>query len=105
MSDKELIKIVSSFRKGILGKESSYAKCVMVCLPLQGYLATIGIQSSLVNFDVATKVDGFWSHTCLELKDGRILDPTADQFTPNTGDKLPVVYLGNKPTWFLKQKQ
>lgn len=34
-----------------------------------------------------------WDHIWLELSDGRVLDPTADQFPLS----LPPVYLGEQP--------
>jgi hypothetical protein len=58
----------------------------MVCYPLAGYLAFLG-----VDVEVCESRVGDWNHIWLLLPDGRVLDPTADQFDAT----LPVVYLGS----------
>ena len=88
MSDRELLSMARSFRKGILGKRPSDMMCFAVCAPLQAYLAIFGVELELVEADF-----GRVNHVWLALSDGRILDPTADQF----GIK-PAVYLGPIPS-------
>lgn len=60
--------------------------CFAVCAPLQGLLSASGIETELegINFPEV-------NHYFLRLPDGRILDPTADQFG------LEPVYLGPMP--------
>lgn len=87
MTDTELLKYVTEFRKGILGRHASKAMCLAVCMPLSCLLTLEGVENTLVEGEV-----GEWNHYWLELPDGRILDPTADQF----GGFLPV-YLGPLP--------
>ena len=75
MSDRKLLAVAKSFRKGILGKGSSCLMCMAVSLPLQGWLSALGVETNLelVNLD-------WCNHAFLRLPDGRVLDPTADQF-------------------------
>lgn len=100
MTDKQLLKTVTSFRKGILGKRGPELMCFAICSPLAGYLSMFGFETELIQGGI----DGIWcNHTWLKLPDGRILDPTASQF--NNDDKperiMPEVYLGNRPEWYL----
>ena len=77
---------MTAFRRGILEKRESVGMCFVVCSPLAGYLSVCGIKTELekVNFPHA-------NHCWLRLPDGRIIDPTADQFG------LDAVYLGGLP--------
>jgi len=102
LTDKNLIKIVAEFRAGILGPKPSKSMCFAVCAPLAGYLGFYGVQAKIVE-GVVVK-DGGWetNHFWLELADGRVLDPTADQFNDLPDIHLPPVYLGPRPAWFLK---
>lgn len=88
ISDKELKKICSEFRKGILCGEDSKMKCAMVTLPLRGYLKMIGVETCVIE-----GVFGDYNHLWLELPDGRVIDCTADQFN-RRGCKYPKVYIG-----------
>lgn len=91
MKDAELIKIVRGFRNGLLGGRDSTSMCFAVCFPLQGYLQACGVESKIMEVDF-----GHSNHIWLLLRCGRILDPTADQFsTPES--PLPDVYLGDVP--------
>jgi hypothetical protein len=86
MTDPKLIEFTMEFRKGIMGRrKSSRAMCFMIAAPLQGYLSFLGIETELVEGEV-NQTNHYW----LELPDGRVLDPTADQFDLG----LPPVYLG-----------
>lgn len=61
--------------------------CFAVCAPLAGLLRLHGIEARVVE---GFPSDGdFYNHVWLELPDGRVLDPTADQFAD-----MPPVYLG-----------
>ncbi len=70
--------------------------CFIICDPLEGLLKESGI--------AATRIDGNvegWDHCWLELGDGRILDPTADQFPNLAGpEPIPPVFLGLRPHWY-----
>jgi len=90
MKDKDIIKFVEAFRNGILGdNKSSWAWCFAISSPLQLLLSIHGVESELKEIDV-----GEYNHIFLRLKDGRVLDPTADQFNWCGYKKLPPVYLG-----------
>jgi hypothetical protein len=92
MNGGELKRIARGFRRGILEGESSAFMCRAVCLPLQGLLSAIGMELDLVECEVDCG-DYDMYHTCLRLSDGRILDPTGDQFP----FRMPQVYLGPLP--------
>jgi len=85
MTDDKLIEICKEFRKGILGNKNSDLMCFVVCSPLASYLAFYGIEASV---EIIHREEG--NHVFIRLKDGRVLDPTADQFD----SRLPKIYLG-----------
>lgn len=105
MTDNKLKRVAIGFRRGVIGRRSSRRKCFAVCAPLGGYLSAVyGLETKLVEVDFKLP----WSrtirnHVFLELKDGRILDPTADQFVKR-GErvKLRQVYLGPMPKIYTK---
>ena len=95
MTDKKLLQIIKSFRYGLIGRKDSDFMCLYVSAPLQAFLK--------FNYKMNTRlVDGYCKvgifepeHCWLELEDGRIIDPTYDQFFEK-GLK-PKVYIGEKP--------
>jgi hypothetical protein len=90
VTDRQLLRFAASFRRGILGRgKSSRAMCFAVAAPLESLLLMCGVEVRLVKGLV-----GDWEHYWLELGDGRILDPTADQFS------MAPVYLGPLPSWY-----
>ena len=91
MTDKEIRQAARSFRKGMLGKRQSRLMCFAICAPLQAMLSICGCDTELVEADF-----GDMNHVWLRLSDGRILDPTADQFG------LAPVYLGPVPIEYRK---
>jgi hypothetical protein len=100
MTDKELIKITGQFTKGVLGKRTSKDMCFAVCAPLQSYLSLLcETPSDLIEGEIKVGKQ-LHSHYWLRLLDGRILDPTANQFKTPDGKDMPMVYLGKKPTWY-----
>lgn len=86
-----LQRIVSEFRRGILGKRESAMMCAAVCYPLQGYLSMLGHETEVVEADF-----GETNHLWLKLPCGCIIDPTGDQFSGPIL-KLPKVYIGPIP--------
>lgn len=44
------------------------------------------------------------NHFWILLDDGRIIDPTADQFNEIKKINAPKVYLGEKPNWYMLKK-
>lgn len=66
--------------------------CFAVCYPLQGWLSFAHqIEAELIELQFPHV-----NHAVLRLPDGRILDPTADQFNGELV-KFPKVYLGPMP--------
>lgn len=99
MNDKALLKTVREFRKGLLENDTSEFKCFMVCAPLQAYLGFIGYTTKLIKGLVDISEDLEAGHYWLRLRDGRILDPTADQFS-TPARPMPDVYIGELPQWY-----
>jgi len=97
MNDKELVEFTLEFRKGILGKRSSELMCFMVCAPLVTLLNMNGVECGLAESDV----ENYGNHIYIVLADGRVLDPTVDQFD----SKLPPVYLGKPIAWHQSKRR
>lgn len=99
MSDEELIAFAREFRDFMLEGRDSLRMCFMVCFPLEGLLNATDVGCRMIRGNI----EG-WDHVWLELDDGRILDPTADQFPnlfPDAGEKpMPAVFLGARPSWY-----
>ena len=94
VNDKQLIRCARQFRHGIIGVGGdSFMKCFMVSAPLAGLLEAHGVPAKLVEGSF-----GYCNHYWIELADGRVLDPTADQFNhyPHADAPLPDVYLGKR---------
>lgn len=95
MTDEELIECASDFRDGILAGDRSDMKCAMVCWPLAGLLQSLGVKCDTFTTDAIKTKYGSVNHVWIGLQDGRVLDPTADQFN-DLGLAMPKVYLGPK---------
>jgi len=93
MSDAELIECVKAFRDEILDGDSSFGRCAMVCWPLAGFLQFLGIGARIAETPTIELSFCITNHVFIVLDDGRVLDPTADQFSTSRR-KLPPVYLG-----------
>lgn len=89
MTDADLIEFAAEFRKGVLGGHSSEWMCFAISAPLQSLLCLHGIETEMMESDL-----GVCNHMYLRLQDGRVLDPTADQFNWCNREKMPPVYLG-----------
>ena len=84
----DLKQIALHFRNGLLGKRPSDQMCFAVCYALRGYLQMLGITTELIEGEFMR------AHHCwLVLSDGRVLDPTQDQFSGPL-KRFPKVYLG-----------
>jgi hypothetical protein len=94
-SDKALLNLAAGFRKGILSGGNPDFMCFAICAPLQGLLSIEGIETELIRGWVDCG-DYDMEHVWLRLEDGRVLDPTADQFPLS----LPPVYLGDQPAQY-----
>lgn len=90
MTDKQLLRFATQFRKGILNGGHSNMACFAVSAPLVALLSVHGVKGELIEGDL-----GHCNHFWIQLEDGRVLDPTADQFNAFEGFKpMPPVYLG-----------
>jgi hypothetical protein len=96
VTDAELIEFASEFRDGILDGTPSDMMCAAVSWPLAALLRGGGVScESVETKDVETDY-GSVNHVWIRLADGRVLDPTADQFS-TAARPYPPVYLG-QPT-------
>ena len=94
MTDEQLLSFASSFRDGILGGEPSTMMCGAVSWPLAALLRHEGIDCETVESDLSEHLGLLHAnHIWIKLADGRVLDPTADQFN-RWGYDYPPVYLG-----------
>ena len=93
MNDAQLIEFAAEFRRGIIGRRYSDMMCFAICAPLITLLEMRGTPGALVQSTARFGEDEY-NHFWIELRDGRALDPTADQFSAHIGKRLPKVYLG-----------
>jgi hypothetical protein len=98
---KHILRIATGFTKGMLGKGKPNGMCFAVSTALQGYLMFSGYESELKECDVI-KNDETYNHFYLQFKEGTILDATASQFNEILGLEMPLIYLGNKPDYYLE---
>lgn len=91
-----LRRIVSGFRSGVLNRRRSKDRCWMVSAPLQALLVVLGHDCELTEGQIRERPH-FW----ITLRDGRIIDATADQFRDPDGEKMPTIYIGAKPSWYV----
>jgi hypothetical protein len=88
MDDRDLVEFAEGFRLGILRGRSSRLMCAAVSWPLAALLRCHGVECECEEGDL-----GECNHIWIRLADGRVLDPTADQFN-HFPKQYPPVYLG-----------
>jgi hypothetical protein len=99
-SDQGLLIITSKFKKGIVkAPDDTRPYSCLVCQPLVGFLEVCGYKTTYIEGELWIK-QTIWNHCWLELEDGRILDPTADQFNDYIDHVMPGIYIGKKPTYY-----
>jgi hypothetical protein len=76
MSNEDIKKLAKHFTAGLLQGKSTVDMCYIVCSPLVSYLNFCGIECSLTEGEL----NGIYHHFWITLSDGRIIDPTANQF-------------------------
>ncbi len=89
IKDVEVLQYATQFRHAIIGDGDSTQMCAAISGPLASAFAIKGIPALVMESDL-----GICNHVFLRLADGRILDPTADQFNWCSSQSLPGVYLG-----------
>lgn len=95
VSDRRIYNIVREFRSGLLGpRGSGNSMCFAVCGPLVGLLNSMGVKAELRMAWLQLHEIGSSNHFWIELEDGRVIDPTADQFNHLLGERLPKIYFG-----------
>lgn len=109
MTHKELLKIATDFRDGMIGNGPSDSMCFVVSAPLQCFLSMVyGYETEMIEARIT--VESYMGviechHWFLRLPDGCILDPTADQFQTPEGGKMPNVYIGELPAWYFPKEE
>lgn len=98
--DRELRRIARIAREHITLGAHPQGYCIAICVPLATYLTRRGV----IAMDVHGGV-GDWQHTWIALSDGRILDPTADQFNRPGAARMPAIYLGARPAHYETQSK
>lgn len=95
MTDKQLVRFCAAFRNGIVGRRSTRSCCFMVCWPLAPLLRLHGVNVELDEIDyLEDGPAGVANHVWLRLPDGRVIDPTINQFNDGAR-RFPKVYLGD----------
>jgi hypothetical protein len=89
VTDKELIDYASEFRRAIIGDAPGAWWCAGISAPLHAVLTALGVAADIVKSDL-----GHCAHVFIRFPDGRVLDPTAEQFNWCSRVQLPAVYLG-----------
>ena len=96
---RKLIKIAKEFSAGVLDGKPSADMCFAVSYVLGGYLKFMGYVVDMQQAFIDCS-DAEIEHWYLILPDGLILDCTADQFNEKLNKKMPMVYIGKKPSWY-----
>lgn len=86
-----ILRYATEFREAVLLGSSSARMCVALAAPLAAAFGVLGLRAQLHESDL-----GHCNHVFIRLEDGRVLDPTADQFNDNSAEALPGVYLGHE---------
>lgn len=89
MTDTEILQYASEFRFAVIGDRNSARMCAAISAPLCAALVVLGVPSLVMESNLCD-----CNHVFIQLQDGRVLDPTADQFNWCSSSHLPGVYLG-----------
>ncbi len=93
MTDADLLQYASEFRAAIIGDRDSSRMCAAICGPLAATFTVKGRRTLLMESELGT-----CNHVFIQVEDGRVLDPTADQFNRQGEPGFPRVYLGPATT-------
>jgi hypothetical protein len=93
--NKSLLKLASLVRKKALRGAESAGHCESVSRQLLPRLADNGLTANVVYGNANGQ-----GHVWVELEDGTVIDPTADQFNQPNGEPMPKVYVGPRPEWY-----
>lgn len=96
MTDAQLVEFAREFRIGILDGGKPDFMCAAICFPLVTLLNMSGVSAQLRETKSVITRRGETNHIWIELADGRVLDPTADQFNGPGWRRMPDVYLGKR---------
>lgn len=95
LSDDELITLAAEFRAGVIGQKSGDEMGLVICPTLAGLLTGYGVACEVHSTALQVKgEEGLREHYWIALEDGRVLDPTLDQFADWFSVPAEAVYLG-----------
>jgi hypothetical protein len=107
MSDKDLNRHITSFVKCLLKKQKikHAGNCLAMSQILKPYLRCMFDIDTLI-YNVKVKQGRrMVNHYYLErISGGKIIDGTASQFIYPNGKKMPQVYIGELPDFYIKSK-
>lgn len=98
MKEPELLEYITDFVEGLLKKANvkHAGNCLVMSQILQPYLQLfLDIRTEIINTWVKQD-DDLVNHYCLQMKNGKIIDATASQFSG-----MPKVYIGVRPKYYL----
>lgn len=89
--DAKIVRDATEFRRGLIGDQNGAGWCAVVSWSLAGFLGFAhGIQTGNAEREIEIGDGSTLVHVWVTMPDGRVLDPTMDQF----GTEWPKVYLG-----------
>lgn len=100
MKGFDLLTAVTDFVAGLLllAKVSHAGNCLVMSQVVQKYLLLFDINTKLINVKIDENGQKI-NHYCLEMEDGKIIDPTASQFK-----EMPKVFIGKLPSNYLNKR-
>lgn len=103
---KNLHRLATGFRRGVLNRRKSDGHCWTISSPLTSLLRMLGHECELIEGTVSIR-GAREHHYWIALSDGRILDPTADQFNHLSGlnKQMPPVFIGKRPNWYRESEK
>lgn len=110
MTDKELLKTITLFRREFLGRKKPDLMCMALSEALQKHLFNLGVETELICGEIEIFYSNdlkpetaYINHWWLELPDKRIIDGTGSQFNKcmPSDKQIPRVYFGVKPDWYI----
>lgn len=100
MNGFDLLKAVTDLVTALLlqAKVKHAGNCLAMSQVVKDFLILFEIETKLINVKVLEDGQKI-NHYCLEMKDGKIIDPTASQFK-----EMPKVFIGKMPENYLNKR-
>jgi len=104
LTDAELKSVIQDFVKGLLKKAkcNHAGNCYAMSQILKPYLSCLfGVVTLINNSKVKQGKKKINHYYLLRIKDGKIIDATASQFKDLNGNRMPKIFIGEKPEWYI----